>query len=162
MSDELINRIASRIKSREEKAAIENKLQLHKIETIKEKGEAFFGEVEEHLTALLESLNTALEGSESAEPKATIKKAQGGSILYFGKENFPVVKASLTVKPNRDAVDFSVRTAPKPGATPVSRGTFWNFDLDPDNQIFLKSGPKVSPLLRREFTLAHFSPSFKT
>jgi hypothetical protein len=85
-----IQRLADQIKAKEEKAALSQRIQLHKADFIKANCRAFFDELATELKAAVSQLNEALAGSASADLPAVIK-TPSRDLIHISKDDFPAL-----------------------------------------------------------------------
>ena len=140
MPDDLIDKLASQIKAKEDAAALSAQIQLHKAEFIRANCEAFFGRVGDELKQLTDELSAALAGSSSADPPILFSK-QAISVA-IDKDDFPNAHANLNVNAQALNLQFGLRWSPRRGDPGGGRsnGT-WKFDVNQDNDLILVNNP---------------------
>jgi hypothetical protein len=137
MDNEAIQKIADQIKAREEKAALSQRIQLHKADFIKANCPAFFSELADELKVAISQLNTALAGSASGDLPAGITTESRDSIRIF-KEDFPSASTRITLNTNGLRIDFSSQSSQRKGVQPQHAASgCLAFDVNADNQLVI-------------------------
>lgn len=140
MPDDLIDKLASQIKAKEDAAALTAKIQLHKADFIRANCGAFFGRVADELKRLTDELTAALAGNSSADPPIVFSR-QAISVA-IDKHDFPNAHAELNVNAQALNLKFELYWSPRRGGPGGGRsnGT-WKFDVNQDNDLILLNNP---------------------
>jgi hypothetical protein len=129
-----IQRLADQIKAREEKAALSQRIQLHKVDFIKANCQALFNELGAELKLAVSQLNEALAGSASADLPAVITSSQGA--IHISKDDFPSASTNLILNIKGLRIDLASQTSQRKGTPPVHAvNGYLSFDVNPDNQL---------------------------
>lgn len=139
MDNDAIQKLADQIKSKEERAALSQQIQLHKAEFIKANCRSFFDTLSAELKAAVSQLNEALAGAASADPPVVFKAPTGVSI-QIAKDDFPSTSASLTLNTNGLRMDFVVHSSQRKDVPPQHNSLgFLAFDVNPENQLVVRT-----------------------
>lgn len=135
MENDAIQKLADQIKAKEEKAALSQRIQLHKADFIKANGRAFFDELAAELKLAVSQLNEALAGSASADVPAVIDAPARDSI-HISKDDFPSASTSLVLNMNGLRIDLVFRSSQRKGVPPLHAvNGYLSFDVNSDNQL---------------------------